>query len=124
VALACFIRATLRGLIASDAELQSHEVLVKDFNSVIKNGLDAKVHSPNGKTAREVCMHYLKLAEANADHDEKQYLPLVAHRIKEGNLSNQIRSRVRKRAEKTDFHEAVVDVYSTLIKCLRVNEPF
>ena len=124
VALACFIRAVLRGLIASNTELQSHEVLVKDFNAVIKDGLDAKVHSPNGKTAREVCQQYLKLAQSNADHDEKQYLPLVAHRIKEGNLSNQIRSRVQKRAEKTDFHEAVVDVYSTLIKCLRVNEPF
>jgi hypothetical protein len=111
-------------LIASDAGLQPHEVLVKDFNSVIKDGLDAKVQSPNGKTAREVCRHYLKLAQANADADEKKYLPLVAHRIDEGNLSTQIRSQVQKRAEKTDFHEAVVDVYSTLIKCLRVNEPF
>jgi gamma-glutamyl:cysteine ligase YbdK (ATP-grasp superfamily) len=124
VALACFIRSALRGLIASDAGLQPHEVLVKDFNSVIKDGLDAKVQSPNGKTAREVCRHYLKLAQANADADEKKYLPLVAHRIDEGNLSTQIRSQVQKRAEKTDFHEAVVDVYSTLIKCLRVNEPF
>jgi gamma-glutamyl:cysteine ligase YbdK (ATP-grasp superfamily) len=124
VALACFIRSALRGLIASDEKLQTHEVLVKDFNSVIKDGLDAKINSPNGKTAREVCRHYLKVAEANADADEKQYLPLVAHRIEEGNLSSLILSQVRKRAAKTDFHEAVVDIYSTLIKCLRVNEPF
>ena len=43
VALACFVRAALRGLIASNAELLPHDVLVKDFNAVIKDGLNAKV---------------------------------------------------------------------------------
>ncbi len=51
VALACFVRATLRGLIASDAELLPHDILVKDFNAVIADGLNAKVSSPNVKTA-------------------------------------------------------------------------
>lgn len=124
VALACFIRATLRGLMASDAALAPHEVLVKDFNAVIRDGLDAQVLSIHGATAREVCRHYLKLAYENADADEKKYLPLVSRRIEEGSLSELIRARVRRRAEKTDFHEAVRDVYLTLIKCLCLNEPF
>ncbi len=124
VALACFIRAALRGLIAGDAELLPHMVLVKDFNAVIRDGLNAKVSSPNGKTAKEVCQHYLKLATENADADEKRYLPLVQRRIEEGNLSSLIRARVQKRAEKTVFREAITDVYSTLINCLCANEPF
>ena len=62
VALACFVRAALRGLIASEAELLPHDVLVKDFNAVIKDGLNAEVSSPLGKTARQVCQHYLKFS--------------------------------------------------------------
>jgi gamma-glutamyl:cysteine ligase YbdK (ATP-grasp superfamily) len=54
VALACFIRAALRGLIASNVELLLHDVLVKDFNSVIKEGLNARVSSSHGKTSKQV----------------------------------------------------------------------
>jgi gamma-glutamyl:cysteine ligase YbdK (ATP-grasp superfamily) len=124
VALSCFIRAALRGLIAEDTELLPHDVLVKDFNAVIKDGLNAKVSSANGKTAREICRYYLKIAHQNADADERKYLPLVARRIEEGSLSERIAAQVQHRAEKTGFHEAILDVYSTLIKCLCANEPF
>jgi gamma-glutamyl:cysteine ligase YbdK (ATP-grasp superfamily) len=124
VALACFVRAALRGLIASKAELLPHEVLVKDFNAVITDGLNAVVSNPYGKTARQVCQHYLKTALEHAEADEKGYLWLVKRRIEEGNLSEHIRSNVLRRTEKTSFHEAVVDVYSTLIKCLHNNEPY
>jgi gamma-glutamyl:cysteine ligase YbdK (ATP-grasp superfamily) len=124
VALACFIRAALRGLIDVDEELLPHELLIKDFNAVIKDGLHAKVSSPQGKTARQVCQHYLKVANENATADEKKYLPLIIRRIEEGNLSDLIRARVQRRAEKTNLHEAIVDVYLTLIKCLSANEPF
>ncbi|MCW3983480.1 MAG: glutamate-cysteine ligase family protein [Candidatus Bathyarchaeota archaeon] len=124
VAFACFIRATLRGLIAEKAELAPHKVLVADFNAVIKEGLATHVSSPLGETARQVCQHYLKLATQYAEGDEKKYLPLVKRRIDGGCLSELIRAKVRQRAEKTIFHEAIVDVYSTLINCLRNNEPF
>ena len=124
VAFACFIRATLRGLIAEKAELAPHKVLVADFNAVIKEGLAIHVSSPLGETARQVCQHYLKLATQYAEGDEKKYLPLVKRRIDGGCLSELIRAKVRQRAEKTIFHEAIVDVYSTLINCLRNNEPF
>ena len=100
VALACFVRAALRGLIASNAELLPHDVLVKDFNAVIKDGLNAEVSSPHGKTARQVCQHYLKLAMEHADEDEKKYLWLVKKRIEEGSLSELIRANVLRRARK------------------------
>jgi gamma-glutamyl:cysteine ligase YbdK (ATP-grasp superfamily) len=124
VALACFVRASLRGLIASNAELLPHDVLVKDLNAVIKDGLYAKVSSPNGKSAREVCRFYLKLALEHAEEDEKKYLWLVEKRIKEGSLSELIRANVSRRAQKTDFHEAIVNVYSRLIRCLSDNQPY
>jgi gamma-glutamyl:cysteine ligase YbdK (ATP-grasp superfamily) len=120
VALACFVRAALRGLISLNAELLPHDVLVRDFNAVIRYGLNAKVS--NEKTARQICQYYLKLATENATADEKSYLRLVKKRIDQGSLSDLIRSNVLKRAAKTDFHEAVVDVYSTLIKCLSNNQ--
>jgi glutamate---cysteine ligase / carboxylate-amine ligase len=124
VALACFVRAALRGMAMDGLELLPHEALVRDFTATVKDGLNAKVLSPHGKIARQVCEYHLKLAQKNAGADEKTYLRLVERRILEGNLSNLIRSRVLKRAQKTDFHEAVIDVYSTLINCLRNNEPY
>ena len=124
VALSCFIRAALKGLIASKPELLPHDLLVKDFNAVIKNGLNTQVANSNGTTAREVCQHYFNLALKYADDAEKKYLWLIKKRLEEGNLSELIRERVLRRAGKTDFREAVINVYSTLIKCLSDNEPY
>ena len=124
VALACFVRAALRGLIASNAALFPHELLVRDFNAVLKDGLNAAVCNPHGKTARQVCQYYFKLAQEHAGVDEKKYLWLVKKRTDEGCLSERIRANVQRRAGKADFHEAIVDVYSTLIKCLADNQPY
>lgn len=124
VALSCFVRAVLRGLIAIKAELSPHNLIVKDFNKIVTEGLKAQVSSPHGKTARQVCQYYLNLAFDNAEEDEKKYLWIIKKRMENGCLSEIIRDRVLKRAEKTDFHEAVIDVYSTLIKCLSDNEPY
>ena len=124
VALACFMRAALRGLIASNVELLSHDVLVKDFNKVIKYGLNAEVSSPDGKTARQVCHYYLEIANEHATEDEKKYLWLVKKRIEEGSLSELIHERVLRRAQKTSFSQSIIDVYSTLIKCLMDNQPY
>ncbi len=124
VALSCFVRAAVRGMVASNAGVLPHEVLVKNFNVIIKDGLNAEVSSPNGKTARQVCQHYLKIASEHAEEDEKNYLWLVEKRIEEGSLSELIRTRVLRRASKTDFHQAIIDVYSTLIRCLADNQPY
>jgi carboxylate-amine ligase len=124
VALSCFIRATLRGLIARKTELLPHGLLVHDFNAVIKKGLSTEVSNPHCKTAKQVCQDYLDLASEWADADEKKYLWIIKKRLESGNLSEIIRERVQRRAEKTDFYEAIVNVYSTLIKCLSDNEPY
>jgi hypothetical protein len=124
VALSCFVRAALRGLTALKAELSPHDLLVRDFNKIVKEGLNAQVSSSHGKTARQVCQHYLNLAFKYADEDEKKYLWIIKKRLENGSLSEIICNRVLKRAEKTDFHEAVINVYSTLIKCLSDNEPY
>jgi len=124
VALSCFIRAALRGMMSQRSELVSHDILVSDFNSIVSDGLDAMVLNPAGKTAREVCRNLFRLASENADRSEAGYLLLVKRRIEEGNLSNLIRKRVSLKAQKTDFSEAVRSVYSKLIKCLLDNQPF
>jgi carboxylate-amine ligase len=124
VALSCFVQSALRGLVANKVELLPHSLLVHDFNSVLANGLDAKVHNAGGPTARHVCMHLYDLAWANAESEAKKYLPLIQKRIENGNLSDLIRRDVLKRAQRTDFKEAIVSVYSTLIKCLSNNQPY
>jgi gamma-glutamyl:cysteine ligase YbdK (ATP-grasp superfamily) len=124
VALSCFIRAVLRGLLSCEPELLQHELLVSDFNSVLSDGLDAKVLNPNGPTARQVCKHLFDLAWSSATEEEKKYLLLVKNRIEKGNLSDIIRKSVEKRAQHTDLKEAIVDVYSMLINCLINNEPY
>ena len=124
VALSCFVRAALRGLILGEPEFLPHELLVSDFNSVLANGLNAKVLNPHGPTARHVCQYLFDLAFANAGKEEKKYLPLIKKRIENGNLSDVIRQNVLKKAQHMDFTEAIVEVYSTLIKCLATNQPY
>ena len=125
VALSCFVRALLRGLLKEgDPELLPHEVLVKDFNSVKTLGLRANVSHSHGDTARHVCEYYFKVAWKNATEEEKRYLPIIQKRVEHGSLSEIIREKVLKKAQKTDFREAVCHVYSTLIKCLVDNEPY
>jgi hypothetical protein len=124
VALSCFIRALLRGFMERKAKFLPHEILVKDFNSVIKMGLDAKVAHPMGQTARQVCQQFLKIAWENATEEEKKYLPIIQKRIEHGNLSEIIRKKVQQKAQKTDFKEAVINVYSILIKSLIDNQPY
>jgi len=124
VALSCFIRALLRGLMERKAELLPHEILVKDFNSVIRMGLDAKVAHPNRQTARQVCQQFLKIAWENATDEEKKYLSIIQKRIECGSLSEIIRERVQRKAQKTDFREAIINIYSRLIKNLTDNQPY
>jgi gamma-glutamyl:cysteine ligase YbdK (ATP-grasp superfamily) len=124
VALSCFIRAVLRGLIETDAPLAPPEILVNDFNAVITGGLNAKVSSPHGSTAQQVCQSYFNLASKYAFEDEANYLWLIKRRIYEGNLSDVIRRRVEQMATAVGFHQAILNVYSNLINCLKNNEPY
>lgn len=123
VALSCFIRALLRGLMKTGEPLTPTEVLAEDFKSVIKYGLEAKVLHPNGPTAKHVCRRFLKVAWENAKAEEKEYLPIIEKRIEHGSLSEVIREKVLVRAQKTDWNEAIIDVYSKLLNSLKANEP-
>jgi carboxylate-amine ligase len=124
VALSCFVRSALRGLIAEKAELLPHSLLVSDFNSVLATGLKAQVKHPAGQTARHICKHLYQIAWANAQSEEKKYLPLIQKRIENGNLSELICRDVSKKAQRTDLMEAIALVYSKLIKCLKSNQPY
>jgi gamma-glutamyl:cysteine ligase YbdK (ATP-grasp superfamily) len=124
VALSCFIRALARGLMTEKTELLSHEVLVKDYNAIVTDGLDARVQRPQGPTARQVCRDFLRSAGENATEEEKKYLPLIEKRVQRGSLSDVIRERVKSKSQKTDFEEAIVGVYSKLIRSLINNEPY
>jgi gamma-glutamyl:cysteine ligase YbdK (ATP-grasp superfamily) len=124
VAISCFIRAAVRGLLNEKVQLLPHEALVKDFNSVVTNGLNARTEHPNGRTAREVCHCLFRTAWKNASEEEKKYLSIVKKRIDRGSLSDTIREKVGWKAQKTDFKEAVVSVYSSLAESLMDNQPF
>jgi gamma-glutamyl:cysteine ligase YbdK (ATP-grasp superfamily) len=124
VAVSCFIRALLRGLLNENVQLLPHEVLVRDLNSVIARGLEADIGPPDGRTAPKVCQHLFRIAQENASEAEKKYLPIVKKRIDGGSLSDRIHERVEKKAQKTDFKEAVVSVYSRLAESLMDNQPF
>ena len=124
VALSCFIRAMLRGLMRETVEFLPHEILVKDFNSVLVDGLNAKVLHPHGSTARQVCQYFFKIAWENATEEEKKYLPVIQKRIECGSLSEIIRERILRKAQKTDFREAIINIYSRLIKNLTDNQPY
>jgi gamma-glutamyl:cysteine ligase YbdK (ATP-grasp superfamily) len=123
VALSCFISALLRGLMKEDARFAPHNVLLDDFNSVIKDGLHAKLHGNFGALANQACSSLLRIAKANATEEEKKYLPTVQNRIEAGSLSEIIRERVRKKSQKTDLKEATVEVYLKLAKNLIDNQP-
>jgi len=124
IALSCFIRALLRGLMKKKMDFLPHENLIKDFNSVMKMGLNANVLYPNMQTARQVCEHFFKVAWKNASKEEKKYLPLIKKRIDKGNLSEIIKEKVRRKAQKTDLKEAIISVYLDLVKSLMNNQPY
>jgi len=125
VALSCFIRAALRGILADESyPYQSHEVLVENLNHVVRQGLHGQVQHPEGETAREVCHHLLEIASKNATTEEREYLSIVRQRIEGGSLSETILREVDKRVQKTDLEEAIFDVYSELAYCLEKNKVY
>ncbi len=124
VALSCFTRAALRGLISEEPELLPHMSLVQNLRTITANGLNATVNHPHGKTARRVCEYYYKIAVKNATEDEKKYLPVIRKRIEHGNLSEIIRERVKRRSCRKDEEEAVLDIYLDLAESLEKNRPY
>jgi hypothetical protein len=122
VALSCFIRALIRGLMQSVEMDLPHSLLVKDFNAIIKNGLNARISHPKASTARKICRHLLNIAYKNASNEERRYLQIVKKRIEDGNLSETITEHIRRRSQRTDLKEAILSIYSRLTEKLRKNE--
>jgi carboxylate-amine ligase len=124
VALSCFVRALARGLAGRAVEFPSHQLLVKDFDLTVKEGLGSKPRHPSGQTISQTCQHFLRIAWESATAEEKKYIPVVQKRIEHGNLSKCIREDVGIRSRKTDLKEAIVSVYSKLIGNLGDNQPY
>jgi len=125
VALSCFIRALLRGILANEKYPHlPREILLKDLHHVVKDGLNARVHHPKGEAARQVCRYLWKIASENATCEEKKYLPIVKQRIEDGNLSDRILKEAAKKVQKTDLTEAIFNIYSTLTDCLEKNRVY
>jgi len=122
VALSCFIRAVLRGLI-EDENCFRFDLLRNDFNAIVKHGLDADVLYPNASTAREVCWHLYKIAEDYSTDEERDYLKIVRDRIRYGSLSDLILKQIKEKSKKT-CSEALFCVYSSLSECLGNNKVF
>jgi hypothetical protein len=119
VALSCFIRAALRGIMdTAEYPYLPHETLVRNFKQIMKKGLQASVQHPKGKTAREVCLHLFRIASSNATEEERKYLSIIKQRIEGGNLSDVINRNVARKAQKTDLEEAIISVYLHLADCL------
>lgn len=124
VALSCFIRALLRGLLTESIELAPHKILVDDLNSIVKDGSRAKLRNQVGRTANEACKRLMRIALDNATHEEKKYLWLVNNRIEHGSLSEVVREKVKVRSKKTELKEAIIDVYLQLSESLIHNRPY
>ena len=124
VALSCFIRAAVRALLNARTGLLPHNILVKDYSAIVRNGLKAKVQHPHGPTARQVCHYLLEIAWEAATDEEKAYIPLVQKRLKQGNLSETILAHVKGKSKKSDLRDAVTSVYLELVGCLINNEPY
>lgn len=124
VALSSFIRALLRGWMSNGFNPQAHEALVKNYQSVVREGLMADVRHPAGRKARDVCLNFLDTARDNATDEERNYLSLIEKRITDGSLANLILRDVVRSAVEKNFHNSVLEVYSSLIKCLRENRPY
>jgi len=126
VALSCFIRSLLRGLMQSDKERSRfnvpHPILVENLNKVIAKGLNAKINHPEYSTAREICQHLYELAYEHASEDERRYLWIVKKRIDEGSLSEIVSRHVKRRLQRTTLSEAILDIYSALAESLVKNE--
>ena len=126
IALSCYIRAALRGLLDSDSQyqLQPHDLLVQDFNTIIREGRNAPVQHSNGPTAKDVCNYFFKIAIEYATSEEKPYLSFVQKRIENGNLSELIMRDVKAKANNKDLHDAIAEVYLDIAKCWEKNTPY
>jgi hypothetical protein len=107
-----------------ESEFATHDVLLEDFNSIVNDGLQARLRGNFGAVAKRACASLLRIACDNATEEEKKYLSTVQNRIEKGSLSEIIRERVERKSQKTDLKEAIVHVYLQLAESLIDNQPY
>lgn len=134
VAMAAFVRASLRDLTArllsATIEPPRHEILVEDLHRTIVNGSAAIVNAPHVEPAGEcsagaVISELLRRARPYAAEKEQEYFDLLERIAASGSLSERIRARVES-AGPTDEaqREMLRRVYHELTDCLENNEPW
>lgn len=124
VALSCFIRSLLRGVIEDQERELSHPLLVDNLHTIMRDGLKAKIHHPKFKSVQGFCRFLFDIAYESAFKEEKKYLWIIKKRIENGNLSDLITDRVKRRMQKTDLTEAIFSTYSKLAEKLLKNQIF
>lgn len=131
VAIAVFVRGVLRHLVErleqGGLPVPPHDVLVEDLTRAIDQGSAAEVAAPHlgpeGRAARDVLLGLFDAAETATPRGEREYLPLVARRLKEGNLSEQIRRQVENVPE-GERQQAIRTLYGHLADNLAHNRPY
>ena len=136
VAIAVFVRAVLRWMVerirSGTLSLPEHRMLVADFDRTVSHGSGAKVAARHlarsggarTRTARHVLETLLERAEPHVPRSERPFLPLIADRLRRGNLSERIAAAVRRRSARAGAKQraAIRDVYEELAGCLERNE--
>jgi gamma-glutamyl:cysteine ligase YbdK (ATP-grasp superfamily) len=140
IAIASFVRAALqtmvRWLASGEMLLPSHAMLVTDFDRAVRAGGEAEATAAHFKpwlpghrrrlTPRDVLGRLLEESAGEMPSDEEQYLPLLAHCLRRGSLSERIRREVHRRSSRrgTSPRDAIRSVYEELALCLEQNRPW
>jgi hypothetical protein len=85
---------------------------------------NARTENPSERAARKVCQFLFRTAWKNASEEQRKYFPIVKKRMDRGSLSDTMRERVEKKAQKRDVREAIVDVCARLAESLMDNQPY
>jgi glutamate---cysteine ligase / carboxylate-amine ligase len=140
IAFAVFIRAALKVMVRrmrqDQQPLPRRPMLLADFNRVIRGGSRAEVEAAHLRpwlgltrrppTARQILLGLLRQCESEIPKGEKDYYPLIEHRIVTGNLSETIRREIDRRKSRANrrLPAIVHGIYEELAACLEQNRPW
>jgi gamma-glutamyl:cysteine ligase YbdK (ATP-grasp superfamily) len=140
IAFAVFIRAALKSMVHGMQQgrlpLPRRRMLIDDFNNVIRRGSRAEVDALHlrpwlglghrAPTARQILLGLLRQCESEIPRDEKDYYPLIEHRIVTGNLSERIRREIERRKARGGRRLPTIlhGIYEELAECLELNRPW
>ncbi|MEZ4235170.1 MAG: glutamate-cysteine ligase family protein [Myxococcota bacterium] len=141
VAIACFVRLALKALsgqiLANKLAVPDHDVLVADFQAVVRAGTQARVAAPHllpgvsrgddGKVGVQALLRdLLGQVSKRPKAEEAPYLELVGKVIERGSLSECIQRRLLPHVDDRGdgFTQAARVVFRELSECLVDNRPW